>query len=551
MSEQLVAAGLTEPKYHAWGKPMIAEREAVHRIIALAEALDVPIQIFHVSGAEFAEEIARAQARGLKVWAETCPHYLTLTAGDLDRPGFEGAKFVFGPPARTAADQDALWGYIRRGVIEVVSSDHSPTRFDDPKGKKAAGENAPFNKIPNGIPGLAARLPVLFTEGVSKGRIDAPTFVRLVSTNPAKLFGLHPQKGALSPGSDADIIVWDPQQVGDAYQRPHASRRRLYTLRGLSHDRLSSERVRARRAGIRRGKGHRSAGTRPVSRSIALSNDQAERPLPNPLQSGRSQGCLTSVPASMRARQPYRSAAKVNLQESGTWQTKSSLSRRHFVAGSAAVGITGFPNVLRAQTKEIFIGGPATPGLTDGLFPLIEKKHNVKVLFEGTNSLINLEKLRSNKARPTMTLTMMDDPVLILAERDKLIKKLPADVTNLAGCRRHCQAARRHVGQLVPADVQLLLQQQGPAEGLVVLRRCLGPEVQGAHHRHLDAHHASDRSAARGHAFRDQEAARPVHARLGTGHRAHEGSCGPTSSRFRQTIRRRSSSTRPANAICS
>lgn len=212
MSEQLVAAGLTQPKYHAWGKPMIAEREAVHRVIALAEALDVPIQIFHVSGAESAEEIARAQARGLKVWAETCPHYLTLTAGDLDRPGFEGAKFVFGPPARTVADQEALWGYIRRGVIEVVSSDHSPTRFDDPRGKKAAGENAPFNKIPNGIPGLAARLPVLFTEGVSKGRIDAPTFVRLVSTNPARLFGLHPQKGALAPGSDADVVIWDPEK---------------------------------------------------------------------------------------------------------------------------------------------------------------------------------------------------------------------------------------------------------------------------------------------------------------------------------------------------
>ena len=209
MSEQLVAAGLTAPKYHAWGKPMIAEREAVNRIIALAEALDVPIQIFHVSGAESAEEIARAQARGLKVWAETCPQYLVLTADDLDRPGFEGAKFVFGPPARTTADQEALWSYIRRGVIEIVSSDHSPSRYDDPKGKKVAGENAPFNKIPYGIPGLAARLPVLFTEGVAKGRIDLPTFVRLVSTNPAKLFGLHPQKGSLSPGSDADIVVWD------------------------------------------------------------------------------------------------------------------------------------------------------------------------------------------------------------------------------------------------------------------------------------------------------------------------------------------------------
>ncbi len=212
LSEQLVAAGLTAPKYHAWGKPMVVEREAVNRIVAFAEALDVPIQVFHVSGAESAEEIARAQARGLKVWAETCPHYLTLTAEDLDRPGFEGAKFVFGPPARTRADQEALWSYIRRGVIDVISSDHSPTRFDDPKGKKVAGDNAPFNRIPNGIPGLAARLPVLFTEGVSKGRIDTSTFVRLVSTNAARLFGLFPRKGTIAIGSDADIVIFDPNK---------------------------------------------------------------------------------------------------------------------------------------------------------------------------------------------------------------------------------------------------------------------------------------------------------------------------------------------------
>ncbi len=210
MGEQLVAAGLTAPKYHPWGKPMIAEREAVHRIISLAEALDCPIQIFHVSGAESAQEIARAQARGLKVWGETCPHYFILTEDDLDRPGFEGAKFIFGPPARTIADQEALWQYVRSGVLDVISSDHAPTNFDDPKGKKFAGEDGPFTKVPNGIPGLAARLPVFFTEGVSKGRIDAPTFVRLVSTNPAKLVGLHPKKGAIAPGSDADIVIWDP-----------------------------------------------------------------------------------------------------------------------------------------------------------------------------------------------------------------------------------------------------------------------------------------------------------------------------------------------------
>ena len=161
---------MTAPKYHAWGKPMVVEREAVNRIVAFAEALDVPIQVFHVSGAESAEEIARAQARGLKVWAETCPHYLTLTADDLDRPGFEGAKFVFGPPARTKADQEALWGYIRRGTIDVISSDHSPTRFDDPKGKKVVGRERAVQQDSERHSG-PRRAPA---RAVHRGRVQRP-----------------------------------------------------------------------------------------------------------------------------------------------------------------------------------------------------------------------------------------------------------------------------------------------------------------------------------------------------------------------------------------
>lgn len=210
LTQQLVEAGCTAPRFHALAKPMLAEREAVARVAALAEAAGGHVQIFHVSGRESAEEVARAQGRGRPFTAETCPHYLVLTAEDLNRPGFEGAKFVFGPPARTRADHESLWHHIRAGVIDVISSDHSPFRFDDPKGKKVAGEHAPFHKIPNGIPGLAARLPVTFTEGVSKGRIDASTFVALVATNPAKRFGLYPRKGSLAIGSDADIVVFDP-----------------------------------------------------------------------------------------------------------------------------------------------------------------------------------------------------------------------------------------------------------------------------------------------------------------------------------------------------
>jgi dihydropyrimidinase len=214
LTRALEKAGLTSPKHHAWAKPMPVEREACHRIIMLSELLDVPIQIFHVSGAEAAEEIRRAQNRGLKVFGETCPQYLMLTAGDLDRPNFEGAKFLCSPAPRTAADQEALWDFIRTGTIGVVSSDHAPTRFNDPHGKKVAGVDAPFSAIPNGVPGLATRLPILFSEGVVKGRIDLNTFVALTATNPAKLFGLHPKKGTIAVGADADIAIWDPERKG-------------------------------------------------------------------------------------------------------------------------------------------------------------------------------------------------------------------------------------------------------------------------------------------------------------------------------------------------
>jgi len=212
LTQELEKAGLTQPKYHAWAKPMPVEREACHRIITLAELLDVPIQIFHVSGAQAAEEIRRAQHRGLKVFGETCPQYLMLTAQDLDRDGFEGAKFLCSPAPRTGGDQEALWHYIRTGIIGVVSSDHAPTRFDDKHGKKVGGEAAPFSAIPNGVPGLATRLPILFSEGVIKGRINLQQFVAITATNPAKLFGLHPQKGTIAIGADADLAIWDPQR---------------------------------------------------------------------------------------------------------------------------------------------------------------------------------------------------------------------------------------------------------------------------------------------------------------------------------------------------
>ena len=209
-TEALIAAGKTAPMYHAWSRPKMIEREATHRAIALAEMVDQPIQVFHVSCSEVAEEIARAQHRGLKVWGETCPQYFMLTAEDMDKPGFEGAKFMCSPAPRTRADQEALWADVRRGTLDVVSSDHSGWSFGGARGKPVNGLDAPFRDIPNGVPGLAARLPILFSEGVVKGRIDLNTFVRITATNPAKLFGLYPQKGSIAPGFDADLVLWDP-----------------------------------------------------------------------------------------------------------------------------------------------------------------------------------------------------------------------------------------------------------------------------------------------------------------------------------------------------
>jgi dihydropyrimidinase len=207
MSEALLAAGLTAPKYHAWSRPVVLEREATYRAIALAELVDQPIQIFHVSCAEVAEEIARAQARGVKVWAETCPQYLTLTAADMDRPGLEGAKFMCSPAPRDAAAA-GLWQSIRDGVIGNISSDHSGYCMGGRRGKRSAGDAPTFPDILNGVPGVAARLPLIFSEGVATGRISSSDFVRLTATQPAALFGLH-NKGHLTQGADADIVLWD------------------------------------------------------------------------------------------------------------------------------------------------------------------------------------------------------------------------------------------------------------------------------------------------------------------------------------------------------
>ena len=208
-SAALLAAGHTAPKFHAWSRPSIVEREATHRAIALAELVDTPIEVFHVSCPEAAEEVARAQARGVKVWAETCPQYFALTAADMDRPGAEGAKFMCSPAPRDATAAAGLWRAIRAGTLTCISSDHSGWCYDGTRGKRVAGPDAPFTAIPNGVPGLAARLPLFWTLGVGAGHITPSDFVRLTATAPARLFGLH-AKGRIAPGADADLVLWDP-----------------------------------------------------------------------------------------------------------------------------------------------------------------------------------------------------------------------------------------------------------------------------------------------------------------------------------------------------
>ena len=209
LTEQLEAAGKIAPYYHAVSRPLAVEREGTHRAITMAEIVDVPILLVHISGAEAVEQIRWAQARGIRIYGETCPQYLVLTAEDMKEPGFESAKLVCSPPPRDKASQEALWNGMTSGVFQTFSSDHSPFRFDDPNGKKRFGETAPFTKIPNGVPGIETRLPILFSEGVNKGRIDLATFVALTATNPAKMYGLYPRKGTIAVGSDADVVIWD------------------------------------------------------------------------------------------------------------------------------------------------------------------------------------------------------------------------------------------------------------------------------------------------------------------------------------------------------
>jgi dihydropyrimidinase len=205
--KEALAAGHTEPHWHALTRPPETEGEATNRAIQLARVAGSPLYVVHVSCKESVEPIALARAKGWDVWGETCTQYLFVDYTFLERPNFEGAKYVYTPPPRDKANQDVLWDAVRTDVLSAISTDHCAFSWD---GQKSLGRDD-FSKIPNGGPGLENRLQMIHNFGVRGGRISLNRMVELLATNPAKLFGLYPRKGTLAVGSDADIVVFDPE----------------------------------------------------------------------------------------------------------------------------------------------------------------------------------------------------------------------------------------------------------------------------------------------------------------------------------------------------
>ena len=203
--QQYLAEGKVDPMWHGRSRPSSMEGEAVHRVFKLAELAGTPAYIVHLSSRDALNAVREARDRGLPAYAETCPQYLYLSEDDMARPGFEGAKFVCSPPLRPADHQEDLWKGLQAGDLQLVATDHAPFNY---VGQKDLGVGN-FAKIPNGLPSVEDRFTLIF-QGVHDGRISLSRFVELVATAPAKMFGLYPRKGTIAPGSDADIVVFDP-----------------------------------------------------------------------------------------------------------------------------------------------------------------------------------------------------------------------------------------------------------------------------------------------------------------------------------------------------
>lgn len=205
--EKFKQEGKIEPLYHALSRPPLAEGEATSRAIKLAMIADAPLYIVHLSCNASLQEVARARKANAKIMAETCPQYLLLSEDNYREPDFQGAKYVMSPPLRPRENQEPLWNGLVHDQLSVVATDHCPFDF---KGQKEMGRDF-FGKIPNGAPGIETRMMLLFDRGVNSGKISLNRFVAITATNPAKIFGMYPQKGIIAPGSDADMVIFDPK----------------------------------------------------------------------------------------------------------------------------------------------------------------------------------------------------------------------------------------------------------------------------------------------------------------------------------------------------
>jgi len=218
--QEALAAGHTEPLYHALTRPPEAEGEATNRAIQLAHLAGAPLYVVHVSCKEAVEPIALARERGWNVWGETCTQYFFTSLDDIAKPDFEGAKYVFSPPVRDKSNWDVLWNAVRTDALSAISTDHCAFLWD---GQKTLGKDD-FSKIPNGGPGLENRLQMIHEFGVRSGRISLNRMVELLATNPAKLFGLYPRKGTIAVGSDADLVIFDPEKTTTISAKTHHSK---------------------------------------------------------------------------------------------------------------------------------------------------------------------------------------------------------------------------------------------------------------------------------------------------------------------------------------
>ncbi len=215
--KRALAEGRTAPKYHALTRPTVAEAEGVHRAIAIAEMAESPVYIVHLSCADALNQVREARDRGLPAFAETCPQYLFLSIDNYDEPGFNGAKYVMTPPLREKWNQAELWKGLRMDDLQVISTDHCPFCM---KEQKELGRED-FSKIPNGAPGVEHRVPLIFNGGVVENRLSLNRFVELTSTAAAKMFGLFPKKGTIAVGSDADIVIFDPEKEQTISAKTH------------------------------------------------------------------------------------------------------------------------------------------------------------------------------------------------------------------------------------------------------------------------------------------------------------------------------------------